>query len=213
MSRTPIPDHLVHRPEEVARNAGHFDQLCQLAEEIALPFVESALAREMAATAAEAFTSEAKLALEGLLNDASQRDLEEPGLLDEVRESLEGAVQPPDEKERRALARDVAQVLMGTWVEILRGELSRAPSGVQLSDQLLPSGVETKAPQLLYGAVRSLGLDECETDDIMRALRTTLFSTQWRVELPFKLVMEDGPPLTVRAVAAEVSGRVGAVAG
>jgi len=127
MSRTPIPDHLVHRPEEVARNAGRFDQLCQLAEEIALPFVENALARETAATAAEALTSEAKLALEGLLNDAALRDLEEPGLLDEVRKSMEGAVPPPDEKERRALARDVAQVLMGTWVEILRGELSRAP--------------------------------------------------------------------------------------
>jgi hypothetical protein len=212
MSRTPIPDHLVHRPEEVARNAGRFDQLCQLAEEIALPFVENALARETAATAAEALTSEAKLALEGLLNDAALRDLEEPGLLDEVRKSMEGAVPPPDEKERRALARDVAQVLMGTWVEILRGELSRAPSEVLLSDQLLPSDVQTKAPQLLYDAVGSLGINERETGDMMKTLRARLFLKQWRVELPFGLVMEEGPQLAVRVVAAKALGGAKAVA-
>jgi len=205
MSRTPIPDRLVHRPEEVERNARHFDQLCRLGEEIALPVVKQVLVRETSATAADAVTSEAKLALEELLNDPVLKELEEPGVLDKVRKSLEGAVPPPDETECKALARDVAQVLMGTWVEVLRAELSGTLSLVlDLSDQLLPLAVSRALKQSvltpLSDALGSLGLNESETGDMMKSLRIRLFSKPRLVELPFELVIAGAPESPVLAM-------------
>jgi len=100
MPRTPIPGRLIHRPEEVERNAERFDQLCRLAEEVAFPVVREALVRETAATGAEALTNEAKLALEALAEDAAALEgLDEQQILDEVQKSLSRAIPPPDEEE------------------------------------------------------------------------------------------------------------------
>jgi hypothetical protein len=210
MSRTTIPDHLIHRPEEVECNAQRFDQLCRLAEEVALPVVREALIRETTATGAEALTSEAKLALQGLVDDAVLEDLDGPGVLDEVRRSLECAIPPPSEQECQALTRDVAQVLMSTWLEMLRSHLSRV-SLLVLSDQLLPlvflnyakrlvSRLVTKAPQPLSDALGSLALNEREADHIMKTLRIKLFSEPRLVELPFELVVVGAPDRPVFAM-------------
>ena len=98
-------------------------------------------------------------------------------------------VLPPDEEECRALARDMAQVLMSTWLEMLRGDLLKTPLLV-LSDHLLPpapsSAVKrfisllmtekSKLPQPLSDALRSFAVNEREAGDIMTTLRTRLFS-------------------------------------
>lgn len=168
MSRTPIPERLIHRPEEVERNAQRFDQLCRLAEEVALPVVRKALVRETTATGAEVLMSEAKLALEVLVDDAALEDLDEPRMLDEVRNSLECAIPPPGEEECYALTRDVAQILMSAWLEMLRSYLSSG-SPLVLSDQLLPGALPSavgrfvcrpvvKASQPLSDALGSLAL-------------------------------------------------------
>jgi len=47
---------------------------------------------------------------------------------------------------------------------------------------------------------------------MMKTLRARLFLKQWRVELPFGLVMEEGPQLAVRVVAAKALGGAKAVA-
>jgi hypothetical protein len=64
-------DRLIHQPEEVKRNAQRFDELCQLAEEVAYPVVIRCVSTRDVATGAEALTDEAKLALEGVVIDSA----------------------------------------------------------------------------------------------------------------------------------------------
>ncbi len=222
MPRTPIPDHLIHRPEEVERNAERFDQLCRLAEEVAFPVVRQALVRETAATGAEALTNEAKLTLEALTeNAAALGGLDEPQVLDEVRRSLSGAIPPPDDEECHALARDTAQVLTSTWLEMLRSDVSKAGL-LLLSDRLLPEApssvvrrfigrlmtVRPKLPQTLTDAVASFALNELDAETIMTTLHVKLFSQPCLVELPFELVMAGAPSLPVLAMTQPISERL-----
>jgi hypothetical protein len=215
MPRTPIPDHLIHHPEEVARNAERFDQFCRLAEEIAFPVVQGALVRETTATGAEALTNEAKFALEGLVGEAAAfEDLDGQEVLDEVRSRLSSAIPPPDDEECRALVRDVAQVLTATWLEILRRDLSRAASLLVLSDCLLPEmpsatvkwfidhvfTMRPKPLQILTDALTPFALSELDAAAIMTTLRTKLFSEPRFVYLPFDLVMAGGPRMQVLAM-------------
>ena len=200
MSRTVIPDHLIHHPEEVKRNAQRFDQLCRLAEEVAYPVVEGALVRETAALGVQALTDEAKLALEGLIAESALVELNDPGVLEEVRKSLEQTLPPPSLDECVRFTRDVAEVLMSTWLEILRKDLSSA-SHLVLSDQLLPLEVSSTVKQLLSrlglrapepfreDGLGALALDEREASHIMKTLRHKLFSEPRLVALPFELVI------------------------
>ena len=211
MSRTVIPDRLIHQPEEVKRNAERFDQLCRLAEEVAIPFVQKALVRETAATSVQALTDEAKLALEGLVAESALVELNDPNVLGEVRKSLEQAVPEPSEEECLAMTNDVAQVLMSTWLEILRKDLSTTPHLV-LSDQLLPLGLSSAFKWLLSNlgmpaaepfsedGLGALALDESEASQIMKTLRHRLFSKPRLVELPFDLVVAGAPERPVFAM-------------
>ena len=211
MSRTVIPDHLIHQPEEVKRNAERFDQLCRLAEEVALPFVQKALVRETAATSVQALTDEARLALEGLVAESALVELNDPSVLGEVRKSLEQAVPQPSAEECLAMTSDVAQVLMSTWLEILRKDLSTTPHLV-LSDQLLPLGLSSAFKWLLSNlgmpaaepfsedGLGALALDESEASQIMKTLRHKLFSKPQLVELPFDLVVAGAPERPVFAM-------------
>jgi len=200
VSRTSIPSHLIHRPDEVERNAQRFDQLCIIAQEVALPIVREALVRETAATGAEALSEEAKLALSDLVGEAIRDGFDEPGVLLEIQQSVTRAVPQPDDAECKAHAHDVAQVLMSVWLEILRKELDGKSAPLMLSEQLLPRSprlarlfVADKPPQVLIDAVAPLALTEGDTLAILGNLRTALFSVPRFVDLPFDLVLAGLP--------------------
>ena len=141
MPRTPVPDHLIHRPEEVERNAKRFDYLCHLAEEVAYPVVENALMREFQQTAvsgAEILTEEATQALRSLAEDSAiLRHIDEKTVIEDLQRSLSRELPPPNEEECKQHTRDFAQVLMGTWLETLRSAQAKAKI-LELSDWLIP---------------------------------------------------------------------------
>jgi hypothetical protein len=196
VSRTSIPDHLIHRSDEVERNGQRFDQLCIIAQEVALPVVRDALVRETVATGAEALGEEAKLALSELVGEAVEDGFDDPAVLDEIRRSIECAVPPPDEIECTTHAHDVAQVLMSAWLEILRKELTGKSPLVELSEQLLPTSsklarwfVADKPPHLLVESLASLAMREEDTLAILGNLCSALFSVPRIIDLPFDLVL------------------------
>lgn len=212
MPRTPIPEHLIHRPEEVERNAQRFDQLCRLAEEVALPVVKHALIREAATTGAHALADEAKAALDGLVEEAVRASVEDPAVIQQVRQSLEAQIPEPDEEEWRALTRDTAQVLMSVWLETLRGTLSK-PSLVLLSDYLFPTTSPNFMRRLLYffetgpdvprpvaESMASFPMTETETGVILSKFREKLFSKPRRIDLPFDLVIAGAPEMQAVAM-------------
>lgn len=212
MPRTPIPQHLIHRPEVVARNAQRFDQLCRLAEEVAVAVVKRALMREAATTGAEALAEEARTALDGLIEEAMLAGVEDPAVIDQIRQSLEERMPEPDEDEWRALTRDTAQILMGVWLETLRADLSNKPL-LQLSEYLLPAPtpnsiqrifpfikVKPDLPRSLAEPVASLPITEAETREIMSTFRAKLFSEPRRVDLPFDLVVAGAPGVQALAM-------------
>lgn len=206
MSRTPIPGHLIHRPAEVGRNADLFDQFCRLVEDTAFPVVQRALARQTIDTGTEVFTNEAKLALEALLEDALVLEgVDEKHAMEEVRKSLGSVISPPNDEECHALARDVAQVLTGTWLETLRSDLSKTPVRV-LSEDLLPASLvpewfaqvwlilsKRQTPHPLSDALAPLAINEDEAHEIMSTLRVRLFSEPRLVNLPFNLMIAGAP--------------------
>lgn len=205
MPRTPIPEHLIHRPEEVKRNGERFDFLCRLAEEAAFPVVQKALFREFeetTAAGAEILTDEAKDALKALAEEAAiLEDLDERKMLGDVQTSLSEALQPPDEEECRQHTRDLTQMLMSAWLESLRSAQSEAMM-VSLSDHLLPEPRSNGITWLLekFGATKP-ELEQLQEDvgwfavtredvaTIMTTLRVKLFSEPRLVDLPFDLVM------------------------
>jgi hypothetical protein len=203
MSRTPIPDHLIHCPEKVERDAERFDHLCRLAEEVAFPIVQEALVRETAATGAEVLTEEAKQALEGLAEEAAiLENLDEKQVLRELQLSLSQALPPPDEEECREHARDLSQVLMSTWLESLR---SAEPESkiVILSNYLLPPApsrgmmwlmeyfgtARPKLSQTVIDAAAPFAVNEADVASIMTTLRLKLFPEACLVDLPFNLAL------------------------
>lgn len=207
MSRTPIPTHLIHRTEDVERDAERFDQLCRLAEEVAFPVIREALGREAAATGAEVLMEEAVRALEALAGDtAIAEELDERQVLHELRASLSGAVPPPDEEECREHVRDFSESLMGTWLEILRGAESER-NIVILSDHLLPHvpspgvswlarnvrGAKPKLPQVLGDATAAFAASEDEVAGVLTTLRDKLFPALRLVDLPFDLALIGAP--------------------
>lgn len=46
MSRTPVPQHLIHDPEETRINAERFDSLCDVFAQVVRPYVEKTLKEE-----------------------------------------------------------------------------------------------------------------------------------------------------------------------
>jgi hypothetical protein len=207
MSRTPIPPHLIHQPEEVARDAERFDHLCRLAEEVAFPVVHEALVREAAATGAEVLMEEAVQALEVLARDAAiLEDFDERQVLHELQASLSEAMPPPDKEESLEHAQDFSQALMGTWLEILRcAEAER--NIVLLSDYLLPHvpshgimwlverlrAAKPKLPQELTEATAAFAVSEDEAAGVLSTLRDKLFPALCLVELPFDLALIGAP--------------------
>jgi hypothetical protein len=207
MSRTPIPPHLIHQPEEVERDANRFDHLCRLAEEIAFPVVQEALGRETLATGTEVVMEEAVRALEVLAEDAAiLENFDERQLLCELQMSLSEALPPPDEEEYLECARDFSQVLMGTWLETLRcAGLER--NIVILSDYLLPHvplhgirwfignlrAAKPKLPQALTDAAAAFAVSEDEVSGVLMTLRDKLFPAVCLVDLPFDLALIGAP--------------------
>lgn len=207
MSRTSIPPHLIHQPEEVERDAARFDHLCRLAEEVAFPVVQEALGREAAATGAEVLMEEAVQALEALAGDAAiSENLDERQMLYELQASLSEALPPPDEEECREHTEDFSQMLMGTWLEILRYAESER-NIVILSEHLLPHvpshGImwfmgkireaRLKLPQALADATAAFAVSENEVGDVLTTLRDKLFPALCVVDLPFDLTLIGAP--------------------
>lgn len=219
MSRTPVPNDLIHRPEEVKRNAERFDDLCRLAEEVAFPVVREALVLETAATGAEALTDEVNYALETLAEDAADlKDFDQRQFLCQVQTSLRGAIPPPDEEECRQHSRELSQVLISTWLESLRHAQAKA-NLLLLSDCLLVESplVESplnwlsrfferlgarraKLPQTLNDAFASFALNESDATTIMSTLRLKLFPKPCLVALPFDLALVGAPGMPVLAM-------------
>lgn len=215
MPRTPIPDDLIHRPEEVERNAQRFDDLCRLADEVAFPVVRKALFLETAATGAEALADEVKYALEMLADEADiLKDFDQRQFLRQVQRSLSGAIPPPDEEECRQHSQEFSQVLVSTWLEILRSAQKETPL-VILSNHLLVEsplkwfdrsseylgGESAKLPQALTDALASFAVSEAETAGIMSTLRIKLFPKPRLVALPFDLALIGAPDRPVFAMA------------
>lgn len=215
MPRTPVPDDLIHRPEEVERNAKRFDDLCRLAEEVAFPVVSRALVLETAATGAEALTDEVKYALETLTNDgAVLENFNQRQFLYQVQKSLRGAIPPPDEEECRQHSRELSQVLVSTWLESLRSAQEKAPF-VVLSDCLLVESPlrwfgrfseylgarNAKLSETLTDAFASFAVNEDDAATIMSTLRLKLFPEPRLVALPFDLVLVGAPGQRVFAMA------------
>jgi len=207
MSRTPIPPHLIHNPEEVERDANRFDHLCRLAEEIAFPVVREALGREAVATGAEVLTEEAMQTLQVLAEDAAiLEDFDEEQVLYDLKASLSEALPPLEEEEYHEHTQDFSQVLMGAWLEILRCAESER-NIVILSDHLLPHvpshglmwfmgrfrGAKPKLPQALTDATAGFAVSEDEVAGILTTLRDKLFPEVCLVDLPFDLALIGAP--------------------
>jgi hypothetical protein len=220
MPRTPIPSHLIHRPEEVERNGKRFDYLCRLAEEVALPVIQKGLFREFnetAATGAEILADEAKQALQALAEDAAiLEDLDEEKVLEDLQKSLSYAVPPPDNEECRQHTRDFSQVLMSAWLETLRSAQAKVQI-LELSDCLLPEdhssgftwlkwfgSTKSNLPETMGDAVGSFAVNEEDVITILTTLRKKLFAGPRLVDLPFDLAMVGAPE--VMAHAASVGG-------
>lgn len=207
MPRTPIPVHLIHRPEEVERNADRFDQLCWLAEDVAYPVVENALIRETATTGSRAITDEAKYVLEMLAEDAAVlNQLDEETVLSEVQKSLSLATLQPDKEECLQHTQEVSQVMMSTWLEIIRSAQTEEHP-LSLSDHMIPQtpskrmtwlrarfgSDRPKLPQDLADALSSFAVNEGDAAAVMATLRDKLFPEPCLVGLPFDLALVGAP--------------------
>jgi uncharacterized membrane protein YheB (UPF0754 family) len=215
MPRTPVPDHLIHRPEDVERNARRFDYLCQLAEEVALPVVTEALQRETTETAAEVLTHETTQALEALAEEAAVlQELDEKEIISDLRRSLTDAIPSPDEEECRQHARDLSQVLMSTLLESFRSAQAKLQI-VELSDYLVPeaSGLswlfqklgKSKLPNELTDTLASFAVNEADIGTILKTLRSQLFAEPRQVALPDDLTLV-GAPQSVMVMKQQVFG-------
>jgi hypothetical protein len=217
MSRTPIPEDLIHQSSEVERSGKRFDYLCRLAEEVAFPIVQQSLFREYketVATGAGILTEEAKQALETLAEDAAiLEDLDEEKIIDDLQRGLGEALPPPDEEECRQHTRDFSQVLMSAWLETLRKAQSRAQK-LELTESLLPRETlsvsnllhrmvaRSKLPESIADALSFFAPNEEEIVTVLTTLREKLFAQPRLVDLPFDLAMIGAPAIT------DESGRV-----
>lgn len=225
MPLTPIPADLIHRPEEVERDADRFDHLCQLVEEIAFPIVRDGLGRETASTGAEVLTEEAKHALQAVIEDAAIfEDLDEKEVFKQVQKTLNDKIPPPDEEECRQHAREFSQVLMSAWLETLRSaELEKKV--VKLSDYLLPhapshgmtwlmeqfGAAKPKLPEMIVDAIAWFAVSEDDAAIVMKTLHDTLFA-EWRlVDLPFDLALVGAPKKTVMVLRRPLWDRLGQI--
>jgi hypothetical protein len=216
MPRGSVPEHLKHHPEEVQRNAERFDQLCEIAEEVSGPIVREALIEETKATGAEVLTEEANLALETLVRETPFLDNHDGReTLDKLRESVRDmAPVPIDDSEYQSHTRDVAQVLTGTWVELVRQELSKSDV-LMISEQMLPAAqrpmwayttgyvINTKKPQPLHAltdALAPLALNQMRILNLLSALREVLFDKPCSIDLPFDIVLVGGPGTQIVAM-------------
>ena len=209
MPRTPIPKDLIHRSEEVERNAKRFDYLCSVAEDVALPVVKQALMREFhetTASGAEILTNEAKQALQALAEDAAiLQNLDEDEVLQELQRSLNQALPPPNEEESHQHTREFCQVLMSAWLETLRTAKSTTHK-VELSDYLIPEepsrvsrlinqfvSTKSKLPQGIIDAVASFAPNEDDIVVVLTTLCEKLFAAPRVVDLPFDLALVGAP--------------------
>lgn len=226
MPRGSIPEHLKHRPEEVRQNAERFDQLCEIAEEVSGPIVREALIEETKTTVAEALTEEAKLALETLVSETPFLDNHDGReTLDKLRESVRDmAPVPIDEREYQSHTRDVAQVLTGTWVELVRQELLRSDV-LMISEQMLPTAqrpmwvyttgyeIDTKKShplRALSDALAPLALNEIRILNLLSTLREVLFDKPCSIDLPFEIVLVGGPENQILAMKKDVYDKISA---
>lgn len=222
MPRTPIPEHLIHRPEDVKRDAERFDHLCGLAEEISFPVVREALIRETSATGAEVLTDEAKHALRMLAEDAGDLlNIAEEDVLEAVQKSFREQLTPAEEDEWHQHARDLSQVLISEWLDNLR-TAHRSNSVLVLSNYLLPQyaphgverfiewfgGAKPKLPETLTDAIATFAVNENDIAEIMSNLRSKLFTKPLLVDLPFDLVMVSAPEEPVLLMARSLYDRL-----
>jgi hypothetical protein len=207
MPRTRIPEHLIHRKQDVKRDAERFDHLCELAEEISFPIVKEALLRETAATCAEVLTEEAKNALQTLAEDAGNLlNLDEEEVLEAVQRSFREQLPAVDEQECHQHARDLSQILVSIWLESLRTAHVKN-SVLMLSDYLLPQDTpnglmrfvdwfcmtKSKLPEAFSDAVSTFAVNGEDIANIMATLRVKLFTEPLLVDLPFDLAMISAP--------------------
>jgi len=228
MPRTPIPEHLIHRPEDVERDAERFDHLCELTEEVSFPIVKEALIRETATTGAEVLTSEAKNALRMLAEDAGNLlNIGEHEVLEAVQKSFREQLTPIGDQESvadqeyRQHARDLSQVLVSIWLESLRSTNVKN-SILMLSDYLFPQdspnglmrfiewfgGGKPKLPERFTDAISSFAVNGSDVAQIMSTLRVKLFTEPLLVDLPFDLVMISAPQSAVLAMPRSLYDRV-----
>lgn len=216
---TKIPDGWIHHSSEVEQNAARFDDLCRLTEEVAYPTVRDALVREFkhtAATGAELLTEEAMQALKTLAADGAKiEQVDGTETLKAVEESLRQGLPEPDEAEFKQHTREVAQMMMSSWLEIIRGALLENPV-LLLSHLLLPhtssriegwmesirnriGRSEQKLPDILIDAVAWSAINEEDATQILAALHQKLFATRRLVDLPFELALIGAPDKPVFA--------------
>ena len=226
MPRGSVPEHLKHHPEEVQRNAERFDQLCEIAEEVSGPIVREALIEETKTTGAEALTEEAKLAFETLVSETPFLDNHDGReILDKLLESVRDMTPVlVDDEECQSHTRDVAQVLAGTWVELVREELLNS-NVLMISEEMLPTaqslmwsyttGYENDTKKshslrALNDALAPLALNETRILKLLSTLRELLFDKPCSIDLPFEIVLVGGPENQILAMKKEVYDKISA---
>jgi hypothetical protein len=138
MSRTPLPDHLVHDPVAVERDGKRLERLCAIALGVVRPHARKALRNETARSAARLLSANAV----ALLNETLREQKVEPAQIAQFEERIATALKTrgvaPSEQEVEAHAVSLADALVKSWLQVL---LDKREAGRKLeTSELVPAG-------------------------------------------------------------------------
>jgi len=143
MSRTPLPQHLVHDPVAVERDRERLERLCAIALGIVRPLARAALVDETARSAARLLSGNAV----ALLNETLAEQQVAPAQIALFEERLATALKArgaaPSEQEVEAHAASLADALVKSWLQVL---LDKREAGRKLkTSELVPAGPDDKS--------------------------------------------------------------------
>ncbi len=168
MPRTPIAPELIHRAEDLARDASRLGALREDLARHARPWVRAGLQRDARSADAGAWLDDASALLgspsRGLTGPAND------ALRAELQGSLGDPAVAPEESEVDALARDLADAVARAWVSCLDEALGDE-SRVALDATMGPLGAARSLADVLAEATEPYGLTRGEAIGLLGALR------------------------------------------
>jgi hypothetical protein len=166
--------------------------------EIARPYVKNALLRETSITGSIAWYDMAEEYLSDNLIDPQELDeLDREQLIEELSEVLRGNLPPPNGKEIDEHTRDLVQMMISSWIEVLREALS-LDWDRKLTEELLPpikcltstQDIVPQAWQAFEGNIAPFAISEKDAKCILHDLGLELCRlTNGRVPLPCNLII------------------------